>query len=45
MDYREYFKEELTDDEILRCFAVVMPYFTKLVTNKCAFVKMLQLIM
>lgn len=37
MDYREYFKEELSDDEILRCFAVVMPYFTKLVTNKCAF--------
>ena len=37
MNYREYFKEELTDDEILRCFAVVMPYFTRLVTNKCAF--------
>lgn len=38
MDYREYFKEELSDDEILRCLAVAMPYFAKLNTNKCAMV-------
>lgn len=35
MDYREYFKEELSDDEILRCLSVAMPYFAKLNTNKC----------
>lgn len=38
MDYKEYFKEELSDDEILRCLAVGMPYFTRLNTNKCAIV-------
>lgn len=38
MDYREYFKEELSDDEILRCLSVAMPYFAKLNTNKCAIV-------
>lgn len=38
MDYREYFKEELSDDEILRCLSVAMPYFAKLNTNKCAMV-------
>lgn len=38
MDYREYFKEGLSDDEILRCLSVAMPYFAKLNTNKCAMV-------
>lgn len=38
MDYREYFKEELTDEEILRCISVAMPYFAKLNTNKCVIV-------
>lgn len=38
MDYREYFKEELSDDEILRCLSVAMPYFAKLNTNKCSIV-------
>lgn len=38
MDYKEYFKEELSDDEILRCLSVAMPYFAKLNTNKCAIV-------
>lgn len=38
MDYREYFKEELSDDEILRCLSVAMPYFAKLNTNKCTIV-------
>lgn len=30
MDYREYFKEELKDEEILKAFAVVLPYLNKL---------------
>lgn len=37
VDYREYFKEELKDEEILRSFAVVMPYLRKLLSNPGSF--------
>lgn len=37
IDYREYFKEEIKDEEILRSFAVVMPYLKKLLSNSGSF--------
>lgn len=36
IDYREFFNEELTDEEILRAFAIVMPYINKLTMNQGA---------
>ncbi|KOF57396.1 MULTISPECIES: methyl-accepting chemotaxis protein [Clostridium] len=35
MDYKEYFEKKLTDEEILRCFRVVMPYLNELMMNDC----------
>jgi hypothetical protein len=37
LDYREYFKEQLTDEEILRAFAIVLPYINDLVRDDMAF--------
>lgn len=36
IDYRDFFNEKLTDEEILRSFAVVMPYINKLTMNEGA---------
>lgn len=37
MDYNQYFSEELSDDEILRSFSVVLPYLNKLLRDDTAF--------
>lgn len=37
MDYQKYFQEELSDEEILRCFAVVLPYLNAAVRDDMAF--------
>lgn len=37
MDYQTYFQEELSDEEILRCFAVVLPYLNAAVRDDMAF--------
>ncbi|MBP2656679.1 MAG: hypothetical protein H6Q73_4248, partial [Firmicutes bacterium] len=31
MDYSKYFQEELSDEEILRAFAIVMPFLNDMV--------------
>jgi uncharacterized protein YukE len=37
MDYNKYFNEELTDEEILRSFAIVLPFLNNLVRDDMAF--------
>ncbi|WP_094602999.1 Putative sensory transducer protein YfmS [Sporomusa silvacetica DSM 10669] len=37
MDYEKYFQEELSDEEILRAFAVVMPFLNDMVRDDMAF--------
>lgn len=36
MDYKKYFGEEITDEEILRSFAIVLPYLSKLISDDAA---------
>ena len=38
MDYSKYFKEELSDEEILRAFSIVLPYLNDLSRDDTAFV-------
>lgn len=37
MDYREYFKEEVSDEEIFRAFTIVMPYLNSMIRDDMAF--------
>jgi hypothetical protein len=37
MDYREYFKEEISDAEILRAFYIVIPYLNSLARDDTAY--------
>lgn len=37
MDYNEYFQEELSDAEILRAFAIVMPFLNDMMRDDMAF--------
>jgi uncharacterized protein YoxC len=37
MDYRKYFNEDLKDEEILRAFAIVLPYLNHLTRDDTAF--------
>lgn len=37
MDYEKYFQEELSDEEILRAFAIVMPFMNDMVRDDMAF--------
>lgn len=37
MDYEKYFQEELSDEEILRAFAVVIPFLNDMVRDDMAF--------
>lgn len=37
MDYNQYFSEELSDEEILRSFSVVLPYLNNLMRDDIAF--------
>lgn len=37
VDYEKYFKEELSDEEILRAFAIVMPFLNDMLRDDVAF--------
>lgn len=37
MDYNQYFSEELSDEEILRSFSIVLPYLNNLIRDDTAF--------
>ena len=37
MDYEKYYNEELTDEEILRSFAIVLPFLNDLIRDDTAF--------
>jgi Methyl-accepting chemotaxis protein len=37
MDYNQYFSEELSDEEILKSFAIVLPYLNNLMRDDTAF--------
>lgn len=37
VDYKAYFQEEISDEEILRAFAIVLPYLNKAVRDDMAF--------
>ncbi|MDR3596678.1 MAG: hypothetical protein P4L60_18180 [Clostridium sp.] len=37
MHYNQYFSEELSDEEILRAFIVVLPYLKNLIRDDIAF--------
>lgn len=37
LEYKEYFRQEISDEEILRSFVIVMPYLNKLTRDDMAF--------
>ena len=37
MNYREYFSEDINDEEILRAFTIVLPYLNNLTRDDTAY--------